>query len=51
MLDTGKVAAAALTTRIAQRGRSAFASLCDSKMTVSRRDRADAQLAEWAAIS
>jgi TRAP-type C4-dicarboxylate transport system substrate-binding protein len=47
MLDTGKVAAAALTTRIRNEDAAAFGRL-RSKMTVSTSS--DAQLAEWAAI-
>jgi TRAP-type C4-dicarboxylate transport system substrate-binding protein len=47
MLDTGKVAAAALTTRIRNEDAAAFGRL-RSKMTVSTST--DAQLAEWAEI-
>jgi TRAP-type C4-dicarboxylate transport system substrate-binding protein len=47
MLDTGKVAAAALTTRIRNEDAAAFGRL-RSKMTVSTST--DAQLAEWADI-
>ncbi len=47
LLDTGKVAAAALTTRIRNEDAAAFARL-RSKMTVSTST--DAQLAEWAEI-
>ena len=47
MLDTGRVAAGALTTRIRNEDKAAFGRL-QSKMTVSTSN--DAQLAEWAEI-